>query len=87
MKIVAHLQSAAPGPPLTDAEIQPYASDMLEILGVADRAPDVMHVASGQPFRLRLWKLLASCWNDPGLDFLDALAHGVKLAFSAVTVL
>ena len=73
--------SGAPG------EIQPYASDMLEILGVADRAPDVMHVASARPFRLRLWKLLASCWNDPGLDFLDALAHGVKLAFSAATVL
>ena len=73
--------SGAPG------EIQPYASDMLEILGVADRALDVMHVGPGQPLRLTLWKLLASCWNDPGLDFLDALAHGVKLAFSAATVL
>ena len=37
---------------------------------------------SGQPFRLKLWKLLALSWQDSEAGFLDTLQTGVRLGVS-----
>eukprot|EP00435_Cladocopium_sp_Y103_P072443 s581_g40.t1 len=78
-KIVAHLATGNPSPPLNDEELQPYLDDLLQVFGVQHLSDNLLQVAPGQPFRLRLWKLLASSWNDPDVSFLDTLAVGVRL--------
>eukprot|EP00435_Cladocopium_sp_Y103_P068322 s917_g31.t1 len=78
-RIVAHLTSGDPSPPLTDLDLQPYLTDLLQAFNVQHQSADLLMISPGQPFRLRLWKVLASSWNDPDASFLDTLAVGVRL--------
>ena len=78
-KIVAHIHSGDAAPPLTEDELQPYLQDLLATFGVLNEQESLCHVAAGQPFRLRLWKLLAQSWQDCDAQFLDTLQSGVRL--------
>ena len=61
-KIVAHLKKGDPAAPLLTLELQPYLTDLLSVFNVAHMQDSVCQIASGQPFRLRLWKILVTSW-------------------------
>ena len=66
--------------PFTDAHLQGFLDDMLEILRVPESARQaVLDITPGQPFRLELWKLLLREMHDPDVKFLDELNTGVRL--------
>ena len=74
LKTTAALTSGCKEPPLTDAGLQPYIVDMLEVL---DDPPGdhLLQIPAGQPFRLYLWHTLAKFLSDPDAE----LVHGVPL--------
>ena len=78
-KVVAHLESGNPAPPLSEAELQPYLADLLDVFQAQHMESQLALIAPGQPFRLHLWKLLVSTWDDCDAPFLDILAEGVRL--------
>ena len=63
LRIMAKLQGGLSQPPLDEDELQPYLADMLEALGVPSDDPHILAVVPGQPFRLSLWRALASMWK------------------------
>ena len=78
-KVVAHLESGNAAPPLSEAELQPYLADLLDVFQAQHMESQLAVIAPGQPFRLHLWKLLVSTWDDRDAPFLDTLAEGVRL--------
>ena len=68
---------------MSPSELDPYIQDLLSVFqeGTSDTA--LLSVAAGQPFKLRLWKLLAATWNDPDRDFFDMLEIGVPLGVNS----
>ena len=48
-------------------------------LGLTDQDTDILQVVPGQPFKLNLWRRLASLWSDPDLALFDLLELGVPL--------
>ena len=78
LKITAALTSGCKEHPLTDADLQPYIDDMLEVL---DGPPGdhLLQIPAGQPFRLYLWHTLVRFLSDPDAEFLLNLVHGVPL--------
>eukprot|EP00435_Cladocopium_sp_Y103_P069793 s1010_g34.t1 len=79
LRIVANLTKGSSEAPLNAQELKPYLDDLLQVFDVQHRSDDLQYVAPGQPFKLRLWKLLALSWNDPDAPFLDTLQDGVRL--------
>ena len=77
-KITASLTSGCKHPPLSDADLQPYIDDMLEVLDCPP-GDHLLHIPPGQPFRLYLWHTLAQSLSDPDADFLLDLVKGVPL--------
>eukprot|EP00435_Cladocopium_sp_Y103_P007137 s4429_g2.t1 len=59
------LTSGCRVPPLSEAELHPYISDLWQILGIPEsQALDTLHIHPGQPFRLKLWTKLADFLTD-----------------------
>ena len=74
LKIMAKLQkNGVSEPPLDEVSLPPYLLDLLEVLGISDMDTDILHVVPGQPFKLTLWRRLASLWSDPDLALFDLL--------------
>ena len=78
LKITAALTSGCKHPPLTDADLQPYIEDMLDVLDCPP-GDHLLQIPAGQPFRLYLWHTLAQFLSDPDADFLLDLVQGVPL--------
>lgn len=68
LKIMAQLQNGVSEPPLDDLSLRPYLLDLLATLGLTDQDTNISHVVPGQPFKLNLWRRLASLVGPgPGL--------------------
>ena len=78
LQITAALTSGCKQPPLTDADLQPYIADMLDVLGCPP-GDHMLAIPDGQPFRLYLWHTLATFLSDPDAGFLSDLVQGVPL--------
>ena len=79
--LLTHLVSASKEPPLSEAALQPFLSDLRAFLRVEreDIWQRLLHVDPGQPFRLNLWHCLSVLTRDPDMDFFKLLHEGVPL--------
>lgn len=76
LKIMAALASGKPGSPLTSDELKPFTQDLLQYLHLDEAS---LTISPEQPFRLGIWKALASLWDDPELPLFSLLDEGVPL--------
>ena len=61
---------------LQPAQLEPFLNDLGRIFNLS---ADDFRIAPEQPFRLEVWKVLASAFHDLEVPFLDLLADGVPL--------
>ena len=69
--LLTHLVSPSKEPPLSDAALQPFLSDLRSFLRIdrEDIWQRLLQVDPGQPFRLNLWHCLSVLTRDPDMDF------------------
>ena len=79
--LLTHLVSPSKEPPLSDAALQPFLSDLRSFLRIdrEDIWQRLLQVDPGQPFRLNLWHCLSVLTRDPDMDFFKLLHEGVPL--------
>ena len=85
VRVAAALNSGRREPPLSEAELQPFLSDLREFLGVPDDSAwqQLISVHPGQPFRLGLWQSLSKVCADPDSEYFNILREGVPLGISS----
>ena len=84
-RLLAGLNSASKDPPLSDADLEPFLSDLRDWLGVSDDVTwrKLREVDSDQPFRLNLWHTFALILKDPDADFFALLSESGLPSWSA----
>lgn len=79
-QILDRLAQGSSEPPLTIDQLDPFLLDIKQCFALEEpRWAGLLHIESGQPFRLDLWKFLLQCMRDPDADFIDQLKTGVRL--------
>ena len=76
VQISAALETGETSDMVSPTQLAPFLDDILSIFQVGS---SILDIAPEQPFRLKLWQLLASSFGDLEAPFFDLLAEGVPL--------
>lgn len=76
VQISAALETGETSDMVSPTQLAPFLDDILSIFQVDS---SILDIVPEQPFRLKLWQLLASSFGDLEAPFFDLLAEGVPL--------